>query len=265
MHPCPFCHAPLPQNAPFCPTCGQQIEWVLPPQPPPVETQAAVEPPRGSSLAPPSILSRELSMQHEAPGSVLARSSESGSSFRVARPLPPEDSSPPSQSVRGVLDAARATPPPRVAKVAPLWRRSCAWLVDAAVLLVILWGFLWIAAGLVQRGSPSRQTGLDWLAATLLAYGKIWVPSLALFSLITVGYLALFTALGGQTPGKRLLGLQVVDANGDEPGILRSAMRALLALGSGLLVLMGFLLVVFDRRRQALHDKLAHTYVICQG
>jgi len=25
------------------------------------------------------------------------------------------------------------------------------------------------------------------------------------------------------------------------------------------------LLVLFDRRRQALHDKLAHTYVICQS
>ena len=35
--------------------------------------------------------------------------------------------------------------------------------------------------------------------------------------------------------------------------------------GRNSLVLMGFLLVVFDRRRQALHDKLAHTYVICQG
>ena len=83
--------------------------------------------------------------------------------------------------------------------------------------------------------------------------------------MITVGYLALFTALGGQTPGKRLMGLQVVDASGAEPGILRSALRALLALGSGLMVLMGFLLVLFDRRRQTLHDKLAHTYVICQS
>jgi uncharacterized RDD family membrane protein YckC len=131
---------------------------------------------------------------------------------------------------------------------------------------LILWGFLQMASGLVHRGSPpSRPGGLDWLTETLLVYARVWIPALGLFSLITVGYLALFTALGGQTPGKRLLGLQVVDANGDEPGLLRSALRALLALGSGLMVLMGFLLVLFDRRRQALHDKLAHTYVICQS
>jgi len=208
-------------------------------------------------------------MQREAlERSTRVRPTEIKPSFRIARPLPDFD---PDTSQAHSADSATAGDPetrplPRIVRVAPVWMRLCAWLVDSAVLLLILWGFLLMASGLVHRGSPpSRQAGLDWLTETLLAYASVWVPALGLFSLITVGYLALFTALGGQTPGKRLMGLQVVDASGAEPGILRSALRALLALGSGLMVLMGFLLVLFDRRRQTLHDKLAHTYVICQS
>jgi uncharacterized RDD family membrane protein YckC len=239
----------------------------MPAQPPPAEVrQALIDAPPPQ---PPSILTRELPLGREAlDRSTRVRPTEIKPSFRIARPLPESD--PGTTQARSADRAAVAEPEtrplPRVVRVAPVWRRLCAWLVDSALLLLIFWGFLLMASGLVHRGSPpSRQAGLDWLTETLLAYASVWVPALALFSLITVGYLALFTALGGQTPGKRLLRLQVVDASGAEPGIFRSALRALLALGSGLMVLMGFLLVLFDRRRQALHDKLAHTYVICQS
>jgi uncharacterized RDD family membrane protein YckC len=269
MHPCPFCHASLPQDAPFCPTCGQQIEWIAPPQAPPPEV-ARLPDFQGLGVGPPStsMLSRELPIDREAPGGrIRSRTSELGPSFRIAHPI--ESLEPEGVTASGADrmsgSETEGRPVPRVVRVAPVWRRLSAWLVDSVLLLAIVCGFLWMAAGLVHRGVPSRQAGVDWLSETVLALSGVWLPALALFSVITVGYLALFTALGGQTPGKRLLGLQVVDANGDEPGIPRSALRALLALGSGLLVLMGFLLVVFDRRRQALHDKLAHTYVICQG
>jgi len=218
-----------------------------------VRPPAVVPPP-----APPALLSREVSLQREAPGvPPRPRASEVSSSFHVARPLTDTD---PDHA-----DLDQAARRPRVVRVAPVWRRAGAWLIDATLLLLIVWGFLWMATGLVHRASPSRQRGLDWLAETLLAYASVWVPALGLFSLITVGYLALFTALGGQTPGKRLFRLQVVDSSGAEPSIFRSAVRALLALASGLLVLMGFLLVLFDRRRQTLHDKLARTFVICQN
>jgi uncharacterized RDD family membrane protein YckC len=212
-------------------------------------------------------------MQREAlDRSTGPRVTEIRPSFRIARPL--LDSDPGTAQVHHAAHHPDRSPGgdpalrplPRVVRVAPIWRRICAWLVDSVLLLLIFWGFLLMASGLVHRGSaPGPQASLDWLTETFLVYARVWVPALGLFSLITVGYLALFTALGGQTPGKRLLGLQVVDASGAEPGILRSALRALLALASGLMVLMGFLLVLFDRRRQALHDKLAHTYVICQS
>jgi uncharacterized RDD family membrane protein YckC len=151
---------------------------------------------------------------------------------------------------------------PRIVTVAPLWRRILAWLVDASLLMAILFGLLWLGKAIVAHGPPSRLDGLDYVAETLWSYEKLWIPAGALCVLLSCGYLALFTALGGQTPGKRLLGLSVIDRAGDSPGVVRSGARAALAVVSGVLMLMGFFLVLVDRRRQALHDKLAGTFVV---
>jgi uncharacterized RDD family membrane protein YckC len=155
-----------------------------------------------------------------------------------------------------------ARPAQRIVTVAPLWRRVLAWLVDASLLLAILFGLLWLGKAIVAHGPPSRLDGLDYVAETLWSYEKLWIPAAALCVLLSSGYLALFTALGGQTPGKRLLGLSVIDRAGENPGVVRSGARAALAIVSGALMLMGFFLVLVDRRRQALHDKLAGTFVV---
>jgi uncharacterized RDD family membrane protein YckC len=148
------------------------------------------------------------------------------------------------------------------AEVAPTWRRLLAWGADTVALGLLAGLFLWGATALVHHGTPSRQSGLDWLAETLLTYRKLWIPGALLLAVLAILYLTLFTALGGQTPGKRLLGLRVIDRTGACPSPLRSAIRAALAVGSGLLGLLGFFLVLIDRRGQALHDKLAGTFVV---
>lgn len=68
--------------------------------------------------------------------------------------------------------------------------------------------------------------------------------------------------LWGRSIGRLLFGVQVVDPGGDPPSLLRSAARALLAplSWSG-----GFVLGLFDRRGQMLHDKLTSTLVVRSG
>jgi uncharacterized RDD family membrane protein YckC len=158
-----------------------------------------------------------------------------------------------------VAPAAQAR---RVMTVAPLWRRLLAWTVDAALLAGIFFGLLSLGKALVVHGPPSRLDGLDYVAETLWSYQRLWQPAAILCGVLCAGYLALFTALGGQTPGKRLLGLSVIDRRGGSPGLLRSGSRSVFALVSGTLMLMGFFLVLVDRRRQALHDKLSGTFVV---
>ena len=169
---------------------------------------------------------------------------------------PEIDEMPPAEGVPA------AAPQKVRAQVAPTWRRLLAWVADVAALALLAGVFLWGATALVHHGTPSRQSGLDWLAETLLAYRKLWVPGALLLAVLTVLYLTLFTALGGQTPGKWLLRLRVIDSSGGCPSPLRSAVRAALAVGSGLLGLFGFFFVLLDRRGQALHDKLAGTFVV---
>lgn len=82
----------------------------------------------------------------------------------------------------------------------------------------------------------------------------------AVFTLvITVG---LWTSFLG-TPGKLLLGCQVVDA--DTFGVMsakQAALRFVSYLASMLPLMMGFIWVARDPRKQGFHDKIANTVVL---
>jgi uncharacterized RDD family membrane protein YckC len=91
------------------------------------------------------------------------------------------------------------------------------------------------------------------------------LPTAAFLLLVGGGYLVMFTAAGGQTIGKMLLGLRVV--GGDSPdtdAVLtfgQAAYRSLLALPSVLALGAGFVPALIGEER-ALHDRLAHTRVV---
>lgn len=77
--------------------------------------------------------------------------------------------------------------------------------------------------------------------------------------LITVGLWVNF--LG--TPGKLLLGCQVVDADTYEVMTIRQAtIRFISYLASMLPLMMGFIWVARDPRKQGFHDKIANTVVL---
>lgn len=69
-------------------------------------------------------------------------------------------------------------------------------------------------------------------------------------------------SLNGQTVGNLVLGVRVVKADGRRVSFIRAAARMLGAYLSGLLLFMGFFWVIFDKRRQGWHDKLAGTVVV---
>jgi uncharacterized RDD family membrane protein YckC len=65
------------------------------------------------------------------------------------------------------------------------------------------------------------------------------------------------------TPGKLMLRLRIVDAGtGGEPGLRQWCLRYVGYILSTLPLLLGFLWVAWDPRRQGWHDKLAGTVVI---
>jgi uncharacterized RDD family membrane protein YckC len=88
------------------------------------------------------------------------------------------------------------------------------------------------------------------------------VPLAAFLLLLNGGYLAMFTAAGGQTLGKMAFHLRVVSA-GDRPlTIGRSLVRAVAFLLSALPVGLGLLPAVFGQSHRGMHDRLAGTRVV---
>ncbi len=97
--------------------------------------------------------------------------------------------------------------------------------------------------------------------AALVGAGSL--AGAALFLALVLAYFVLFTGLRGQTPGKMLLGIRVVDERGALPGLRRAIMREIIGkLISSTILYIGFLAPLWDRQRQAWHDKIAGTYVV---
>lgn len=87
-------------------------------------------------------------------------------------------------------------------------------------------------------------------------------PMITLFVIITYGcYYTFYHGYYGQTLGKMLMGLKVIRTNGDELSFSIAFKRWLAYFPSGFLFV-GFMMPIFTQHRQALHDKIADTYVI---
>ena len=74
-------------------------------------------------------------------------------------------------------------------------------------------------------------------------------------------YFILFWMLIGQTPGKYLMGLRIIKTDGSRVTI-GACIRRLIGYYISAILLLGYILVLFDDRRQAFHDKFAGTFVI---
>jgi uncharacterized RDD family membrane protein YckC len=128
--------------------------------------------------------------------------------------------------------------------------------LSAALIDGVLLGSL--GTGIV--GLTIRWCDLTWAQAQQLPM----VPTAAFVALVFLGYLLMFTAAGGQTLGKMVLGIRVVGDDVDEGSTLRvgqAALRSLVTLPSVLALGAGFLPALMGDER-ALHDRLAHTRVV---
>jgi uncharacterized RDD family membrane protein YckC len=94
--------------------------------------------------------------------------------------------------------------------------------------------------------------------------GRIIVSAIgAVTFLVTYfGYPIFFWVMVGQTPGKRLLGLLVIQQDGQRLSVGRAFVRVLCYWVSALPLFLGFLWILIDDEREGWHDKLARTYVV---
>ena len=147
------------------------------------------------------------------------------------------------------LSPARLGPPPDAA-LAGLGARSLAALIDAAVLILLLFVEALVLVGVFGL-SVEREMGAADAPYFLLAAVIAWF------------YCAGFdSARRGATPGKRALGLEVVELSGERPGFSRASLRFLMRGLTVATVMLGWIMIALTRRRQALHDLASCTLVI---
>jgi uncharacterized RDD family membrane protein YckC len=116
------------------------------------------------------------------------------------------------------------------------------------------------------------------LLDALALYGVLVIGGLLVFEAGTPGaILGLLVILGGVvgwfyllarglTPGKAVFGLRVRKTSGESPGLVTMLLREWVGkFVSGLFFSLGFLWAIFDRDRQAWHDKIAGTVVVKVG
>jgi uncharacterized RDD family membrane protein YckC len=119
------------------------------------------------------------------------------------------------------------------------WIRVLAYIIDA-ILIGIVVGILTFTTEDAARNTVSTIVG--WL------------------------YFAFMESSARQaTFGKSLLNLQVTDEQGQRISFLRATGRHFAKILSAIILLIGFIMVAFDSRKQGLHDKIASRLVVQRG
>ncbi|WP_082801843.1 RDD family protein [Herbidospora cretacea] len=144
-------------------------------------------------------------------------------------------------------------PPPVGQPLAGRWRRLLAGIVDAVVVAILSTPFTydtWAEVYDERTGVWHTEQVTHWFWGFLIGFLYYW----------------LFHAYwNGQTPGKKILHMRVTREDGTRIGTGQAAVRSIVYVVLTATCCLGFLdlvWILFDRRKQALHDKAASTLVV---
>jgi uncharacterized RDD family membrane protein YckC len=143
---------------------------------------------------------------------------------------------------------------------AGFWLRFCAKFIDGLVIWIISTGINMLVAFLIL-GSPNffGQALMRHPAHDRLVFQAVSFP---LGIGLAIGYACFFILRWDATPGKMALGLKLVRSNGERLSAGRIAGRYFSEWLSALILCIGYLMVIGDSEKRALHDRICDTRVI---
>jgi len=154
-------------------------------------------------------------------------------------------------------------------RFAGFWIRFLATWIDMLVFVVPIGFIIYIVSGgnLIDFSSFSESIAYAQEGKTLEALQHMprtsakWEP---LFELLVAAITILFwKRWAGATPGKKLLGIRVVDAKSyGEINNKQAIIRYISYIISTIPLAIGFIMVAFHKEKRALHDMMANTVVI---
>lgn len=141
------------------------------------------------------------------------------------------------------------------------WRRVAAHLIDGIVLLPMAFLLPALEKGLMVEGLLATvATGT--FAPLVLAYFLNLVIILLMLVIYWLYFAKMHSSNKQATFGKMVMGVTVIDTNGNRMSFARASGRHFATILSALTLCIGFVMAAFTERKQALHDKIAGTLVV---
>lgn len=129
--------------------------------------------------------------------------------------------------------------------------RALAMIIDIAIVSII--ALLSVFAGLFV------VYGFDFGA---YGSGNITLPLYLILFLLSSTYFVFLHGYGGKTAGKTILGIKLINNEGEGVGLWEAFVRWIGYYISGVFLFAGFLWFLVDSECQTWHDKIAGTYVV---
>ena len=186
-------------------------------------------------------------------------------------PQPPVYIAPTASAPRpvGYSYAATMQPPPHL-EYAGFWPRVAAHILDnliVSVPFVAVWMvFFTMFMGstvFMQNFPKNSEAGQAVSVGVMLSFFFLYIAFLVGRLILVWLYHAILESGSHQaTWGKRAMGLKVTGKNGERIGFGHASGRYFSSLITGMTMGVGYLMVAFTERKQALHDMIADTLVV---
>ncbi|MGH6931404.1 MAG: RDD family protein [Dongiaceae bacterium] len=149
---------------------------------------------------------------------------------------------------------------------AGFWRRFLALLIDGFLIMAVYLAIRIAATNLGWRFEPSSELIVDDQGIYRRIESFRWSPIWTLMAIMTVIdwlYHAIMQSSAAQaTVGKIIMGIYLTDMTGQRIGFARATVRYIASIASGIVFLLGYLIMPLTARKQALHDMVAGTLVV---
>jgi uncharacterized RDD family membrane protein YckC len=126
-------------------------------------------------------------------------------------------------------------------------------LIDAVITWVLQMAFAILIGLLLLRGASDQQTAIMIVAQILILLSQVLVGAV---------YSCWFLVKFGATPGKMAFRLKVIAPETESLSYSRALGRHFAEILSGMILLIGYIMVAFDEEKRALHDRICNTRVV---
>ncbi len=160
-------------------------------------------------------------------------------------------------------------------KHASLWKRVWAFIIDLIILFFVgnvigvLSSFILPLIGIPVNDDDIHTSlwmgSIGWLSGMINLFDVEREKTIASIFGIIINwlYFTLFeSSLQQGTPGKQILNINVTNLNQEKISLLQANIRYFAKILSMIPLMMGYIMIAFTTEKQALHDKIAATFII---